>query len=145
MLAELEQIAGSDDYFPLGSVPRTWLDHRLIGSAAASGRYAEIMRSEWIAHLRGRVAKECLACGIRDLDAAALQQTAPRRLTQVVSREVYALDFEGIAYLSKYGAELDNWALFEPFLLRNQQSREIPAGDPDLAAALDRHRLRMAE
>jgi hypothetical protein len=145
LLAELEQIAGADDYVPLGQVPGTWLRDRLIGSATARGRYAEIMRSEWIALLRGRLARECVSLGVKDLDAAALQQTAPRRLTQLVSGEVYARDFEGIAYRSKYGAELENWALFEPFLLREHQSAPIREEDPDLLEALQRHRLRMAK
>ena len=37
LFAELNQIVGEDDYFPLGSVPRQCCDERLLGSASAEG------------------------------------------------------------------------------------------------------------
>jgi hypothetical protein len=62
----------------------------------------------------------------------------------MVSREVYARAFEGIAYRSKYGQDLENWALFEPFHLAEVRVYEIAANDPDFQRALHLHRLRVA-
>ena len=52
--------------------------------------------------------------------------------------------FDGIAYRSKHGEDLDNWALFEPFQLTNVGVYEIAADDTDLQRALQLHRLRIA-
>ncbi|MCC6862998.1 MAG: hypothetical protein IT158_30770 [Bryobacterales bacterium] len=90
------------------------LETRLIGSGHADGRYADIGASEWIALLRNRRVRACLELDFPDLDASALHRTAPQRLTQMASCEVYARAFERIAYRSKYGADLENWALFSP-------------------------------
>jgi hypothetical protein len=81
---------------------------------------------------------------VPELDASALHRTAPRRLTQLVSREVYVRAFDGIAYRSKYGQDLENWALFEPFQLADVRVYEIAADDPDFQRALHLHRLQMA-
>jgi hypothetical protein len=67
-----------DDSVPLGKVPLDWCDQRLIGTAAADGDYADIYSSGWIAHLRPKLADECLRLGLQDLDAAVLQDAAPR-------------------------------------------------------------------
>ena len=50
--------------------------YRLIGTAAADGDYADIYSSGWIAHLRPKLADECLRLGLQDLDAAVLQSAA---------------------------------------------------------------------
>ena len=140
LLAELGEIAGEDDFLPLGTVPLVWLEKRRLGSAEVRGRYADIAASDWIALLRGRLARACLELGIGDFDAAALLASS-RRLTQLVSREVYTRGFDGMVYRSKYGQELENWALFEPVLLGAVRSFEIAADDPHLEAALRLHRL----
>ena len=142
LIADL--ISVEDDYYPLGSVPVQWLGTRLIGSGRAGGRYADIGASEWIALLRNRLARACLELGVADLDASVLHRTAPRRLTQLVLREVYTRAFDGIVYCSKYGADLENWALFEPFQLADVRIYEIAAEDPDFQRALQLHRLRFA-
>jgi hypothetical protein len=143
LIAELGQIAGEDDYYPLGGVPVEWFGTRLIGSGHTDGRYADVGTSEWIALLRNQLARACLELGVPDLDASALNRTAPRRLTQLVSREVYARAFDGIAYRSKYGEDLDNWALFEPFHVTNVGVYDIAPDDADLQRALQLHRLRI--
>jgi hypothetical protein len=43
-------------------------------------------------------------------------------LTQNVSQFVYRQGFNGIRYLSKYGHDIENWALFEPANLTSQTS-----------------------
>ena len=143
LLAELAEIAGEDDFLPLGAVPLVWLETRRIASAQAEGRYAEVGASDWMALLRGRLARACVELGVGDFDAAALLAGAPRRLTQLVSREIYARGFDGIVYRSRYGQDLENWALFEPILLTAVHAFEIAADDPDLHAALRLHRLNL--
>ena len=144
LIAEPRKIAGDDDYTPIGIVPLEWLENRLIGSAIARGHYADICASVSIGHLRSILAGELLAFGIEELDASTLQFTAPRLLTQRIARLVYDSKFDGIYYRSKYGHDLDNWAVFEPFKIEPRQSSTIMADDPDLKRALKIHALRLA-
>ena len=81
LLAELREIEGEDDFIPLGVVPREWCEKRLIGTAEAGGDYADIYTSPWIAHLRVKLADECLRLGLQELDASVIQRASPRRIS----------------------------------------------------------------
>ena len=96
LLAELSTIDGSDDFFPLGTVPRDWLDVRTMGRAEAEGTYADIYAAGWVSHLRRILAAEALRLGVKDIDLSTLQMAEPRRLTQLASREVYRSRFAGV-------------------------------------------------
>jgi hypothetical protein len=98
LLAELAEIEGDDDYFPLGEVPLEWADKRVMGAATAGGEYADICSSEWLSRLRNLLAVQLQKFGLDDLDASVLQQTAPRILTQFVSRIVFSEGLAGIYY-----------------------------------------------
>lgn len=43
----------------------------------------------------------------------------------------------GIYYLSRYGHDLENWAIFEPFPIRPGESRAISPDDENFLKALD--------
>jgi hypothetical protein len=137
LLAELKEIEGDDDFFPLGEVPNEWCEGRLLGTASANGDYADIYASEWVAFLRANLASECLRLGVRDLDAAVLQNYSPRRITQLASLRIYERGFSGIYYRSRFGHDLENWALFEPFRITPIDSKDISVDDPILREALD--------
>jgi len=141
---ELSEIEGEDDFFPLGSVPKEWRDERMLGHARAGGDYADICASEWIVHLRHRLAGECLKLGLDDLDASVLQRHAPRRITQLASLEARRKNFDGVRYLSRYGHDLENWALFEPFRLITSGSEPIAENDPVFREALEMLNLKLA-
>jgi hypothetical protein len=83
--------------------------------------------------------------GFDDWDASVLQQTAPRILTQFVSRIVFSNGFAGIYYRSKYGHDVENWALFEPFQIRVQDPEPILPDDADLQRALQLHSTSFVE
>ena len=83
--------------------------------------------------------------GLDDLDASVLQMTAPRNLTQLVSRVVFSDGLAGIYYRSKYGHDVENWALFEPFQINVKDSESIRSDDPDLQRALRLHGLKFKE
>jgi RES domain len=144
VIAELRKVAGDDDYTPFGTVPLEWLENRLIGSAVAKGRYADICASASIGYLRTVLATQLLEMELEELDASTLQFTAPRLLTQQISRLMYESKFDGIYYRSKYGHDLDNWAFFEPFKIQSPTSSAIRANDPDFRRALKIHALRLA-
>lgn len=129
LLAEFSQIDGDDDFLPLGTVPRDWFKPRLLGSAKIAGTYADIYAVEWVAFLRHRLASDCLRLGIADLDSGILQ-TAPRAITQLASLEAYKQDFSGIYYRSRYGHNLENWALFEPLNILSGSTKPILPDDP---------------
>jgi hypothetical protein len=80
--------------------------------------------------------------GLDDLDASALQMTVPRNVTQLVSRIVFSNGLAGIYYRSKYGHDVENWALFEPFQINVQDPETIRPDDPDLQRALQLHGLK---
>jgi hypothetical protein len=144
LIEELRKIVGDDDYTPVGIVPREWLESRIIGSAIARGRYADLCASVSVGQLRTVLARDLLALGIAELDASTLQFTAPRSLTQRIARIMYESRFDGIYYKSKYGHDLDNWALFEPFKIKTRASSKISPNDPDLKRALKIHALSLA-
>jgi hypothetical protein len=142
LLAELAEIEGEDDYCPLGEVPLEWVEKRIMGVATASGKYADICSSEWISRLRVVLAGHLKRFGLDDLDASVLQMTAPRSLTQLVSRVVFDEGLSGICYRSKYGHDVENWALFEPLQINIKDSELIRPDDPDLRRAFGLHGLR---
>ena len=137
LYAELQEIAGENDFIPPGIVPREWFQLRVMGLANAHGRFADIGASDWLATLRRKLAALLIQLGIPDFDTSVLQRSGPRHLTQHVSALVYDEGFDGLRYLSKYGHDIENWALFEPANLTNAAARDIQADDPDLLRAFE--------
>lgn len=133
--AECQEIDGDNDFVPPGVVPNEWPSNRLMGSANADGTFADVCGTEWIGKLRAKLATTLIRLGIPDLDASVLQGSGPRSLTQAVSEIIYRERFNGIRYLSKYGHDIENWALFEPAALTTQAASEIRSDDADLLEA----------
>jgi hypothetical protein len=133
-----------DDFILLGEVPSDWCAKRVMGTASAEGDYAQICSGEWITYLRRKLASESLRLGITDLDASVLQSGSPRHITQLASRVVYELGFAGIYYRSRYSHELENWALYEPFRIRDTISKPITKDNPALHQALNTLGLKLA-
>ncbi len=145
LIEELRAIEGDDDFLPIGEVPLNWCSNRVIGTASSEGNYADICGVEWIVLLRRRLASECLRLGFPDLDAAALQTSSPRTLTMLVSRVVYDMGLPGIYFRSRYGHNLENWALFEPCRLQHMKSERVERQHPALAEAMAILGLRFAK
>ncbi|MGB9415548.1 MAG: RES domain-containing protein [Acidobacteriaceae bacterium] len=145
LLADLAEIEGEDDFTPLATVPASWLIARLIGTAQTDGEYADVYAPGWIALLRRELASTAVALGLSEIDAATLQAGRPRQLTQEASLVVFRRGLDGIFYRSRYGHSVENWAIFEPFPLRNTSAKAIVADDPDLQSALRLHGLTMTE
>jgi hypothetical protein len=121
-----------------------WADWAFAGVASHGGRFADVGRSDSIAHLRAQLAPLVLHHGLDDLDSAALRLRVPRAFTQGVSRYVFERGVDadggslaGIRYLSRLGDDFENWANFEGTAPVDAVSGAIAADDPDLAAALD--------
>ena len=131
--------------FPLGEVPIEWVEKRILGLATTDKEYADVCSSEWISRLRKSLAIHWKKFGVEEFDASVLQQTAPRILTQFVSRIVFNSGFAGIYYRSKYGHDIENWALFEPFQIKVQEPELIRPEDRDLQRALELHSLKFKE
>jgi hypothetical protein len=137
-----------------GLLPSEWLATRRIGMAmAASLWFVDVAHSESLAHLRERLAARLVHYGLDDLDAGALRRRAPRALTQEISRHVFehgsapsGEPVAGIAYRSRLGDELTNWAVFEGHHLDEivEADAVIAADDPDLVAALQTLGLTLA-
>ena len=108
----------------------------MIGAAKAQGTFADVGASEWISVLRRSLAPLLIRLGIPDFDASVLESSAPRIVTQRVAEFFYGEGFDGIRYLSKYGHDIENWALFEPAELSAVRKDAIQQNDPDLVEAL---------
>jgi hypothetical protein len=72
----------------------------------------------------------------------ALLMSQRRELTQKAATVIYKLGFDGVYYHSRHGADLFNWALFEPFALSDLSDEELDAADPNFQEALRRLDLR---
>ena len=133
---------GEDDFTAFGSVRRTWLKGRCIGSANVDGEYADIYSLEWVGHLRVALAEIALKLGMEDIDLSSLERAEPRLLTQRAGRIAFELGFAGVFYLSRYGHSIENWAIFEDwavperFPIHQPKSRKLAEDDPDLLEAL---------
>jgi hypothetical protein len=148
-LDEVELERGEDDDGPEPArLPRAWLAGRVVGTALADGPFAAVGAARSLAYLRDRLADRALHHGLDELDAAAIRTHAPRAFTQEVSRLVFECtdasgepQFDGIAYRSRLGDELENRAIFEPPTgeprLRDARSEPVDPDDRDLAAALE--------
>ena len=89
----------------------------------------------------------------------AIRHSAPRRLTQEISRYVFEQTsergtraFDGISYLSRLGDDLRNWALFEPVTHAQvkvfvAEGRELPIEPqhPDFRRALELLGIRLLD
>ncbi len=51
---------------------------------------------------------------------------------------------DGIRYLSRYGHDVETWAVFEPFRINTMESNSIVPEDPDFQAALRIHSLQFS-
>lgn len=146
-LEEIELEPGELDRGPHpGQLPRSWLARRATGTALADGPFAAIGASGSLVYLRDRLADRALHHGIDELDAAAIRVHAPRAFTQEISRMIFECavfggrpQFHGIAYRSRLGDDVPNWAIFEApgeARLIEARSRPVDPQDVDLSAAL---------
>ena len=143
LAAELMEISGDDDHYPLGEIPPEWLEQRCLGTASCVGEYADVCSAGWIGKLRTALARDLATYGFADLDASALQH-ANRPFTNRVSRLIYESGSNGIYYRSKHGHDLENWALFEPFAhLVPTAIEAIRHDDPAFEGALRLHALKL--
>jgi hypothetical protein len=140
--AELAQIDGEIDHAEPGVIDADWTTKRCLGTATASGDYADVGHSVWLSSFRQHLAPEALAAGFADFNAHALFATAPRSLTQHVSRMVFDNRLDGIRYSSKYGLEEECWALFEGrAAIADFEETQILVADPGLQSAMRTHSL----
>ena len=143
VIAGLKAIEGPEPMDPVGVVPRSWLAERGMGAASVSGDFASVGHARSLAWLRARFAADVVEAGLADLDAAAVRLSVPRRLTQLMSRAIYECSHEsvrqysGIAYLSGFGDEIPNWAVFEPNEIEVRNVSPIDPEDPDFIAAME--------
>jgi hypothetical protein len=142
-LDEIELEPGEVDHAvqPGELIVSDWLTRRRIAPAWVQGTFADVAASASLTYLNSQVATRLSDLGIEEVDGAAVR-SGRRRLTQRISRIVFQCstsdgrrEFDGIRYLSRYGDEFENWAIFEPGAIDPEQPMEIDAGDPDLIEA----------
>lgn len=117
---ELDEIVEDDEdavlhpTLPSGQVPPEWLDARAATSAVLTGTYCAVTDSRSIAALHPHFVGVARSLGLVDLDAAALKDARPRRLTQAIAAWLYeTTDLDGVTFASRHGDDLRLWAIFE--------------------------------
>ena len=136
-----------------GEVPRSWVGKRGAGVAGLSGApFAVVGHSETLAYLRTAMADRVLHYNLgSDVDAATIRMSAPRTFTQEVSRRIYSMtnaggrQFAGVAYGSRLGDEITNWAIFEPASLELPLTAALDENDPDMLEAFSRFGLTLVD
>lgn len=105
---------------PPGTLRREWLENRSLADVSDTyGAFADVGNSKSLACLNQELVSLINRFGLDELDGAAIRQKAPRALTQALSRHGYESTtesgelFGGIHYLSRWGDDLANYALFE--------------------------------
>lgn len=119
-------------------VLRGYLATRRLGVAKIQGRFAPIYDGEWLCQIRSSIRPSDHGIPeLTHLDAATMQSTN-RSLTQAASVLAHAQpDLAGIRYRSRFGHELENWAIFASGAIEIVNSGEpIADDDADLAKAL---------
>lgn len=155
IVAERQVIDGEEDSLAPGDVPAGWPRLRAVGRARVAGPFADVGHSRSLAFLRERLAAAALHFGVDEIDAAAIRMHVPRAFTQAISRAAYECadaeggrQFVGVAYMSRLGDDLRNWAIFEPepeepSPVLDAASVSVEPADPDLARALRMLGLRL--
>lgn len=144
----LAAIKGEDDYQQIGYVSSEWFENRYVGKARAKGRYADLYTAEWVSQLRPHLQPECMNLGLPEFDLTVLMQAQKRIVTQMASNYINELgSFSGIYYASRYGNDLENWALFESkaTFQPSPDVRPVSATDPMLLEALNILQLQLPE
>ena len=145
-LEEIELEPGEIDHAvaPGTLVVADWVARRRIGGGGVQGGFAAVGTSPSLSYLHGRLADVLDDFGLEELDGAALR-SGRRQLTQLISRMVFECstpegqrEFAGIRYLSRYGDEFENWAIFEPATIDTEQPGQIAPDDLDLIEAARR-------
>jgi hypothetical protein len=120
LAAELDEIVEDSEAAVLhptlasGQEPREWLDARTATSAKLTGNYCAVTDSRSIAVLHPHFIGMALTLGLLDLDAAALKDARPRRLTQAIAAWLYeTTDLDGVTFASRHGDDLRLWAISE--------------------------------
>ena len=149
---EIETIEGEEETVAPGVVPAGWCAQRMITTGVATdlaGEFIVVGSLETLAELRPHFASRALHYGLPDLDAASIRAAAPRAFTQELSAHIWeqsdpnGIPYAGVRYLSRYGDELENWAIFERESMHGESpvlaiSRDyVDLGDDDLEHALD--------
>lgn len=142
-ITESEQDAGYQST-AAGLVSARWLADSAVSEATLDGVFVDIGHSATLVHLRAIMASRLLHFDLDDVDGAAIRLHVPRAFTQEASSHLYDLAaedgsrrFDGIAYRSRLGDDLENWAIWEPAdSLTPAAEQPIDRDDPDLARAL---------
>jgi hypothetical protein len=142
--ADMVLIDGDDaGATPPGAAPTGWLPSRSMGTARIRGRFAAVGRARSLRFLQERFGAVAAFRGVPQIDGAAIRQTAPDSVTQMISgflricRRAARRQFSGIFYLSRHGDEFENWAIFEPCARRRRGNADIDEADADYQRAID--------
>ncbi|MGD9894475.1 MAG: RES family NAD+ phosphorylase [Dehalococcoidia bacterium] len=148
VLAALRQVTpaeGEDELPEAGIIPSDWRRDRLMGrlNLDPGQQWLDLRLNEILESLRWELAES-----FRDLGYTAFDMSnalgSNRRLTQVIAGWAYDQHYQGIAYKSRFGSDLDCWAIFEGAGFEDTDIAPIPIDDRDLANAARRFMLRLS-
>jgi hypothetical protein len=127
-----------------GVVPADWTRNRLIGRLRllSGQRWLDLRVNETVEALRWEMALPLHDLGYAGLDLSNLL-SRDRRLTQAIAAWSFDAGYQGIAYTSRFGSDLDCWAVFEGAAFAEIEIARIASDDVDLLTAATRFMLNL--
>lgn len=141
---------------PPGHLTTDWRLNHTIGKGVTEGvgePLAAVGRSKSLAMLRVALKRTAARLGVKDINGEVIRR-GDRRLTQAVSRYIYTRTsstgplYGGMYYLSAYGDDVHNTALFERSAdsvpVMSVERDEVALDDGDFLSACRMHGIRPA-
>lgn len=105
-------------------------------------RWLDLRHSETLEALRWELAESLHILGHTEFDLSSAL-SGDRRLTQMIAGWAYEQQVQGITYKSRFGADLDCWAIFEGAGFEEADIAPIEVDDVALATAARRFLLQL--
>ncbi|MFN8635982.1 MAG: RES family NAD+ phosphorylase [Chloroflexota bacterium] len=137
LLARIARVSGASGGLPAPLVPRDWYASRRVGRLQISPgqQWLDLRAPETLQALRAELADALVRLHLPDMDVGATRGPS-RALTREIARWAYDRGFRGLAYRSRFGDQIECWAVFEGASISPIRPDEtILPDDPDLQAA----------
>ena len=125
---------------PAGTVFAAWLRKLYVGRGRLTGTFVDVTQASTLALLDRSMRGTLGRLRVRRLDLSAVT-SGKRKVTQEISRWVYERrtrddrPFDGILYTSRFGANLECWAIFDRKTVQELPSKHFRLHNAALAQA----------
>jgi hypothetical protein len=153
LVAEIDESGEWNAYMDPGKVEAEWRRRRVLEKVkptVGGNRYLDLHSSQSLAWLTREMRTALAIFGVQQLTLSHVT-TGDRQITRAISSWVYTLRsspsrqfiFDGIKYGSKYGEDLECWAVYDRTLVTLEEKRTIELDDPELMEIAKRFGLQI--